>query len=582
MEKDHAQIDEIKTKVDITTLVGQYVQLKKAGQNYKGLCPFHSEKTPSFMVNPKIGIFKCFGCNEGGDIFTFVEKVENVDFVTALKILADKAGVVIQATAKSQSSIDNDLFIEINRKVADFYHDLLVNSPIGKAALEFVVNGRKMTRKSIDEFKLGLAPGSNNELLQWARDEKLDLNLLVKLNLLNYREGRYFDWFRNRIMFPIFDVRGNVVGFSGRSLGDGEPKYLNSPESPVFNKSKTLFGLNLAKTEIKKQGFIIMVEGNFDVVASFQAGARNSVAPLGTAATERHLLEIKKWTTNLYIAFDNDKAGFSATNRLAEVAIDNGFDLKVVVPKFGKDPDECIKTDPESWVESIEGALTYYDYLITKAAKSLDLNSADGKKKFSQVIFPLIRRIDNPLEKNHYIRKIGNLLDENEAVISRMIATEKAGPTLARSSTYLKAVSKAPTNNLIDYLFYLVFEIKQVPNELTTDLVETDVDQQLLNLLVQKENFDIKLVRNQASSEVANRIDQILLIEVDDDILADNDKIANEIKNILSRLRRDQLKKKLKDISLGIKQAEITRENDKLKLLQKEFTEVAQSLKNIS
>src|SRR3990167_1911470 len=340
------QLEEIKQKVDIISLVSEYVPLKKAGRNYKSLCPFHSEKTPSFMVSPDRQIYKCFGCNEGGDVFEFVKKIEGLEFGEVVKKLAARSGVQLKEYASQLDDKRKATIFSINQMASELYNYLLTRHKAGKAALDYL-HARKISDSSIKDFQLGYAPEKGDIAVSFLLKKGFDSNgITLAGHSSNYSGGKLLDRFRGRVMFPIKDTQGRTLGFSGRALGSREPKYLNSPDTLVFNKSKSLYGIDLAKTEIGKQKTAILVEGNLDVISSHQAGVKNTVAPLGTALTEKQVEILRRFSDKLIISFDTDFAGHAAAKRGIELAEEAGFSVKVADLGEGKDPDEIIRKDP--------------------------------------------------------------------------------------------------------------------------------------------------------------------------------------------------------------------------------------------
>lgn len=387
----NSSVDEIKSRLDIVEIVQEYIpNLKQVGTNWKALCPFHNEKTPSFMVSRDKQIWHCFGCSEGGDVFSFIQKIENIEFPEALKILAKKAGVVLKYEEPSLVNQKTKL-LDILEAAAKFYHHILLNSAEAAPAREYLFKKRELKEETAEDFLLGFAPDSWDELLKFLlrKEFKEEDIFLAGLTIKKERGIGFYDRFRARIMFPIRDVHGHAVGFTGRLLPEAEKKenaggkYVNTPQTLVYNKSQVIYGLDRAKQTIRKENLTILVEGNMDVVASHQAGVCNVVASSGTALTAEQVKLLKRYSNNLAISFDADLAGEAASKKGVGVAMEQEMTVKVIVldPKIGKDPDEYIKKDRQKWIEATSGARLFMDYYFDYVLNKLDLNKVESKKR---------------------------------------------------------------------------------------------------------------------------------------------------------------------------------------------------------
>lgn len=393
------EIEEVKQRLDLVELIGQYVTLKKAGANYKAQCPFHQEKTASLMVSPEKQIWKCFGCGKGGDHYKFVMEAEHLEFGDALRLLAQKAGVTLQSRTRSeyQTRDNKETLYQINRASAKVFQTLLLERDVGKAALEYLKK-RGIKTETIKQFAIGYAP-KQFDLKELLLKHGFTASDLAKAG----SPERFFD----RIMFPIFDVLGNAVGFTGRVLGVGEPKYLNSPETPIFNKSRVLYGLNLAKATIKAKNYVVLVEGQMDVVALHQAGTTNAVASSGTAITESQLQILGKYTPNFLLAFDNDSAGVQTTKKVIEMLLKLDLNSKVV--EFGqfKDAGELFEKDASAWSELATAAKEGVQWWIDlEIAAGGNLDFIENKKKVIKTMLPLISLITDPTRLDHYAQRL--------------------------------------------------------------------------------------------------------------------------------------------------------------------------------
>lgn len=416
------EIAEIKDKIDIVDLIGHYVTLKKAGASFKGLCPFHHERTPSFMVNPERQSFKCFGCNKGGDIFTFIQEVETVEFGDALKMLAERAGVTLQPRSKpkpGEAPSEKSRYYAINGLASQLFHKLLTDHPVGRDALQYLKK-RGITDATIREWRIGYAPR-----------KKVLAELLTKrgFNTQEIQRAGKPDMFYDRIMFPIMDVMGNVVGFTGRILGQGEPKYLNTPETAIFRKSRILFGLEQAKQSIKQTGRVIMTEGQMDVISAAQAGTPNVVATSGTALTQDHLRILARYGVDIIFAFDADGAGVTATKRAIDMAIADDLPVKVIpLPKPFKDIGEIVERDPKMWLELSTNPVPAVEWHVETAFEKFKTKgierklSVDEKKIVAKELIPVLVRIPDSIEQAHYIQRIAKRLEVSEQTIQQAMA----------------------------------------------------------------------------------------------------------------------------------------------------------------
>ena len=415
-------VQQIKEKLNIVDVISSYVRLQKAGANYKALCPFHNEKTPSFMVSPSRQSWHCFGCSEGGDIFTFVEKIEGIEFLDALKILAEKAGVELEYS-DSKSRSEKDRLYEICERAAQFFTASL-NNPI----IDYL-RQRGLKDETISEWRLGYAPDTWNSLLSFLlkngyREQEIEKSgLIIQLTNDRRQETRYYDRFRNRLMFPIFDTSGRVVAFSGRIMSDiilaktekaDTGKYINSPETILFSKSRILYGFNRAKTDVKKNDAAILVEGQMDVILPWQDGIRNIIATSGTALTEDQLIIIKRLTNNLIMAFDMDDAGFRATKRGVNLAEELGFNISILRLESGKDAADFVKDNPGKLGALIGEAEPIMSYYFKEIFKKFSPDKLEGKKIIALNLLSEIKRLPSAIERSNWIRELGLRLGVSE------------------------------------------------------------------------------------------------------------------------------------------------------------------------
>ena len=401
-------INEIKYRNDIETAVSQYVNLKRRGKNLVGLCPFHSEKTPSFTVYPENGSFYCFGCGVGGDVFTFTGLIENLDYMESIKLLAERSGISLPQDGydDSMQRLKKKIY-DINRDTARFFHSFLM-SPGGKWALDYLT-GRGLTVKTIKHFGLGAAPDSWDALIHHLKEKGYTESDMLAANVIGKsNRGGIYDRFRKRVMFPIINIRGNIVAFSGRAM-PGEDKqggkYVNTADTPVYKKSENLFGINFAKSVCSER--VILVEGNMDVISLHQAGFENTVAPLGTAFTTEQANLLSRYTKEIVLMLDADAAGQKAVRRASELLENTGLSVRVVVIPDGKDPDEYIKKNgKERFAALLEGAVSDMEYKLLTAAKDIDLNSEDGRLKYLAAAAEIIAATDDIMTRDIYIGRL--------------------------------------------------------------------------------------------------------------------------------------------------------------------------------
>ncbi|QZY56567.1 DNA primase [Crassaminicella profunda] len=407
---DEGLIDEIKSQNDIVDVVSKYVHLKKAGQNYKGLCPFHHEKTPSFIVSDEKQFYHCFGCGESGDVISFMMKLENLDFIDALRLLGEWAGINIDEISTSKKEKEeiyrkNNIY-QINRDAAFYYYKNLVKEE--NKGLSYLFK-RGLNIKTIKKFGLGYAKDGWEALNNYLLKKGYDQESIFKAGLVLERKKKngYYDRFRNRVIFPIINTTGKVIGFGGRVIENKEPKYLNSPETPVFNKGNNLFSLNLAKNEVRKMKQIIVVEGYMDVIGLYESGIKNVVASLGTALTKNQANLLKRYADEVIIAYDADIAGQAATLRGLDILREAGCGVRVVRLSEGKDPDELVrKKGKEAFLKEVKNALSLIDYKIMLSKEENDLTTSEGKVKFVKSITQILKQLKSPVEIDVYIKKI--------------------------------------------------------------------------------------------------------------------------------------------------------------------------------
>src|ERR1035437_9760009 len=470
------QATEIREKIDVVSFIADYLPLKKAGRNFKTTCPFHNEKTASLVISPERQIWHCFGCGKGGDVYTFLMEYENMEFPEALRSLAKKAGVTLKESSFKQGEYsEKENIFTVNNHALKFYHYVLTELPAGKEALSYLLDKRKINKGIIETFQLGFAPSSGMALSNYLAKKKGYKNRdLLTAGVAFERGSQAYDFFRGRIIFPLFDHRGNVTGFSGRALNDNaQPKYLNTKETAVYHKGSMFFGLNIAKDEIKQKQDAIIVEGEFDAIALYMEGIKNTVAIKGTALTENQVNLLARFTPKVTLCLDQDNAGFEATRRSLEVLEKKAMTTSIIVIKDGKDPDEALKNNPGEFKKAMRESFGVYDYLIDKFVSENNKDSAQGKKAIADNLLPLFANISNEIVKEHYLKKLSAIFE---------ISLE----------SLLKETGKLQKKNLEDKILIPVKDKKSRRENL---------EEYLISLIVQSENAQKVLENNKESLE---------------------------------------------------------------------------------
>lgn len=416
--------EEVRARLNIEDVIGEYVQLKRAGRNFKGLSPFSGEKTPSFIVSPDKHIWHDFSSGKGGDIFSFVMEVEGMDFRQALELLARRSGVdlsMYQGSGSQELARHKKRLFMVSDLAAVYYQKSLLSNP---RAQEYIFKKRGMNKAVVQDFRIGYAPDSGDALTGFLKKKGYSEKELKDAGLINRYGG---DLFRGRMMVPLMDGSGQVIGFTGRIITDdpSAPKYLNTPQTLLYDKSRHVFGLSQAKDAIRKADYAVVVEGNLDVVSSHQAGIKQVVASAGTAMTEHHLRALSRLSDHVRLAFDGDKAGLAATERSIPIGQTVGVDLSIIsLPKDMKDPDELIQQDPKLWERAINSSEPVVDWVITQFARREDLDSAAGKRAFTSAALSVIKSLADPVEQDHYMSIIAKMVDSTRGAISKKLQSE--------------------------------------------------------------------------------------------------------------------------------------------------------------
>lgn len=576
-------ISEIRSRLSIEDVVAPYVQLKKAGRSFKACCPFHQEKTPSFVVSPDKGLAYCFGCHKGGDIFKFIQEIEGVDFRGALELLAEKANVELKqfrTQGKSMTKDERDILAELQVELADFYVQNLFNSDEGMKVLEYL-HGRGLNDETIKEFKLGFARDSFGGAYEHLLDKGFKKSDAVKAGVLISKDTtseNVYDRFRLRLMFPIFDDRGRVVGFGGRALrAEDQPKYLNSPESAVYHKSYILYGMNFAKPHIREKDFVVVVEGYMDLISSYQAGVKNVVASSGTALTKEQLKLIKRYTKNLVFSFDTDEAGLEALTRAIENAQPMDFNIKVLlVPDGHKDPDECAKASPEKWRVSVENAVSYLEFFLENWSARYDLSKIEESKAYCDFYLKILRVVPHPLERETYLKKLAKKLAIAEYQLKeRMGQLDREYRRFERKS--VDVVEKKDSISVGEYFLGFIMQFRDKFGEYLKTDYEIFFEGNLKNIYVRMASYynahnciDDKLI-SEMNDEEKERL-QVCALYVENKVSEWSEKnISDEFKRAFERLQKDFLRSKQKGLTAQIRQAKVNNDLDLEARLMEEY-----------
>jgi len=592
----NSPIEEIKNRLDVVDIIGGYLKLQKTGANYRAVCPFHSEKKPSFFVSPSRQIWHCFGCGKGGDIFRFVMEVENIEFGDALKILAQKAGIELRPQDQKLKT-ERQRLLEICDLSSKFFKKQLHASQKGEEAKKYLL-GRGIFEDSIEDWQIGYAPNTWTGLTDFLKERGYREEEIVKAGLAtenqksNIKNQNCYDRFRGRIMFPIFDLNSQVVGFGGRifeETPDEIAKYVNTPSTPLYDKSRILYGLDRAKMEIRKEDRCILVEGYTDTIMSHQAGVKNVVSTSGTALTSYQLKILKRYTENLLTCFDMDVAGDSATKRGINLAQLQGFNIKVVTLMQDFDPADFIsKEGKDAWLEKINEAKSFLEFYFEStfskfSALGGDSLSPDGKREISKILLPVIKRIPLNIEQSHWVAELSyrlkvpeNKVWEDLNKISLNEEERSFEEEISSSPIFLK---KSRRDILEEQTLRLLFRVPQNIALVNDSPFKTTLASQVFNNLKREgANFKIDNFQKDSSPEACQFVNNLLLKNECEQNFKDLDH-SQEFKLCLAEMKKIDLREKLIDLELDIKIQE--KEGKDISQLMEEFDKTSQELANL-
>ena len=604
-------IDEIKSRLDIVEVIGSYIKLKKAGANYRALCPFHSEKNPSFFVSPARQIWHCFGCQKGGDIFGFVKEIEGVEFGDALRILAQRAGVELRPRSPEWQKFktERQRLYEICELATKFFEKQLGGSSFGKEARKYLL-GRGIKEESIKKWRIGYSPDTWKGISDFLVSNGYKNEEIEKAGLsLKNEQGLYYDRFRGRIIFPIFDLNSQVIGFGGRIFSVNQrtvqresastiAKYINTPNTILYDKSRILYGLDKAKVEIRKKDFCLLMEGYTDVILAHQAGIANTVSTSGTALTTSQLAILKRYSDNLYLAFDMDIAGDSATKRGIDLAQLRGFNLKIVTLPEDKDPADIISKDPKEFEKLVDNSLSILDFYFQNAFSQFDKAKPEGKREISKILLPIIKRVSNKIEQSFWISKLAKNLEVKEEKVEEELKKIKPAPYRAEGSgagleeetlglepeeIINRANTKSRKELLEERLITLILkkpenpEGEQVPYGAGLNLIE---GYPLSFFFPKTKKIILALKKNSGLESLSDETkDFFNYLALKSDIEEIEEKeIVPEIKFCLKEIQSLEIKNKLNEISKEIKKAEGEKNFGKVKKLTQEFCQLSKEI----
>jgi len=587
------QIEEVKNRLNIVEVIGSYIKLQKCGANYRARCPFHSEKKASFFVSPARQIWHCFGCSLGGDIFKFIMQIEGVEFGDALRMLAQKAGVQLKPI-KPELITERQRLYEICELATKFFEKQLEESEIGQSVKKYLLD-RGINEDSIKKWRVGYAPDSFRGLTDFLISKGYEVEEIRKAGLMVRSEkGDYFDRFRGRIIFPVFDLNSQIVGFGGRIFGEREKKeiakYVNTPNTLLYDKSQTLYGLDKGRLEIRKKNFCILVEGYTDCIMAHQTGYVNTVATSGTALVSSQLRILKRYSENLITAFDMDVAGDTATKRGIGLAQNMDFSIKVITMPEGKDPADVVSQDPGLWQKLIKEARSILDFYFETTLSRFDKENPEGKREISKILLPVIKRIPNKIIQSHWIQKLARELKVRMEDIEEELKKAKLETSFLEDfgAKEVSLPSKSRRQKIEERLLSLIFQKPELHQSITEDdLSLLSVQSSILISKFKKffqnekdlKNFQTKFSEFQKSlsEEELNLVNPLVLkAEIEEECL--EVKPCQEVQICLKEIRCFGVKGELSEVSQQIKEAEEAKDSQKTNILVKKFNELTKKL----
>ena len=594
----NSPIEEIKQRLDLVDLIQEYVKLNPAGSNFKARCPFHNEKTASFMVSPEKQIWHCFGCSLGGDHFEFIKKIEGVEFPEALRILAKRANVKLEDKDPEHHNQKTRLW-DLLRDLSDYWHGTLLNSPEAQFVRNYLAE-RKVGVEAIKAFQLGYAKDSWNDAILHLQNmgyslREIELAGVSKIGetKADFQSNHPYDRLRNRLIFPIRNVHGNVVGFTGRTMAkefEGG-KYINSPQTQIYNKSTLLYNLDLAKQEIRKKDYAILVEGNMDALAAYQAGTKNVVAVSGTSLTDEQINLLKRFTQNVMISFDADVAGTKANLRGIDLAWQAGLNVKVVPLPKGQDPDDVIREDPEKWKAALRAANNFMDFVFQVTLSELDISRIDHKKSAAKKLLAVIAKLGDPVEQSYHLKKLAIILEVAEEtlikILSQINSKTKKGLPVKEIQASFKPIGqeRSVAERLVALLIKFPDYFPEVLNRLEPEeIIYLPVQRLYKEMAIyynKEQNLELSGFSGQLDQSSRDYIERLSLI-IDEEIFNGTaQEIQHEISEVSKRLKKIYLKDRLKVVQKLMQQAEQAKNITEVNELSDEFSKLTFKLQDL-
>ena len=573
-------IETIQARTDIVELISGYIPLKRTGRNFKAVCPFHNEKTPSFIVSPQKQIFHCFGCGQGGGVIQFLMFHEKVSFPEAVEILANRLGIEVPYQRSGQAKLKNLLYDAVN-EASLFFHNNLLQDKNCKGVLDYL-NKRGIDIKTIKKFRIGFAWGRNS-LINLLRKKKFTLDILEKSSLIVAKQQGYRDLFCERITFPIFDTRSRVIGFGARLLQQSQgPKYINSLENPLYSKRKQLFGLNFSKEDIAKKDCAVAVEGYLDMITPFMAGVTNIVASSGTALTPEQIQLIRRYTSNIILVFDSDKAGQLATLRAIDLLLEGDLNVEISQLPKGYDPDSLVRAKGKDYfLGLLEKREDFFDYKVRILRGMHDIDTINGKEKIAKEVFSTIDRLSSEIKKYEYIKKLSHILNiKEEVLIADFRKTQSKGkaPSIKQNASFVMEPLSITEKIILKFMltnkkaFFLVKKnLKE--EDFTPGLSRRAVEYLLKNYSAEEDISYAQMIGSIEDKDISTFVSRIL---IDDQIPLDREMFKSSIMKLRKR-RISALKEKVKD---QIREAESTGDEDRRKKLINKYYKINSEVKN--
>lgn len=577
------KVSEIRERSSILEVISDYVALKKAGKNYRGLCPFHSEKTPSFMVNEEKQIFHCFGCGEGGDVFTFLMKIGHFSFPQAMEELAKRYGVRLPSrelsSVQKKEMAKREVLFQINQIASEYFYDLLTKRREGEEGRRYLYQ-RGIGQEIVSEHRLGTSPDRWDGLVQHLQGRKVSLELAWELGLIfpKKKEG-WYDAYRGRILFPIFDLHQRVVGFGGRIIKEGQPKYLNSPESMIYHKGEVLYGLQVARRYLAERDYVIIVEGYFDLLTLHQHGLKYSVATLGTALTPQHIRTLKRYTKNLITIFDADQAGVQATLRSLPLFLEEEVAGKTMILPKGEDPDGFLrKGNQGDFRKRVEHAVPLIDFFFDQLMSTHDLKSIDGKVKVAKEGVSLLSKIPDKIRRDFYIKAFAERLDVQEPFLYEMLRSTSKGPSKAREDLKKSPSERAFPKSEEMVIRLMVHHPEFIPTLSKEGIVEEfespilkKVAEILTDLYQRKGRMDLPEALTNVEEDLKGMVCEFAFRESE----LEGGDWGRILQDCVQKIRERKLKKDKNELLKKIREAEKREEGKRLDPLLKEHQELA-------